>query len=50
MLDKVRKGLVRGTPEQVAYAKRVRKIYFSKQHEETGQKREAIPIPDWYHK
>lgn len=33
VLEQVQKGLVMGTPKQQAFAKRVKKIYFGKQHE-----------------
>lgn len=32
-LEQVKQGRVKGTPQQQAYARRVKKIYFGKQHE-----------------
>lgn len=44
-VDKVMRGLINGSERQKAYAKRVKKIYFAKQHDKS-----EIVVPDWWHK
>jgi hypothetical protein len=44
-VDKVKKGQMRGTPAQLAFAKRVKKIYFGKEYQEQREQKEP-----WYQK